>query len=40
MPGTSLTINGVRREVEAPGSTPLLYVLRSDLELNGPQFSV
>jgi isoquinoline 1-oxidoreductase alpha subunit len=34
----TLTVNGVRREVEAPDDTPLLYVLRNDLELTGPQF--
>jgi isoquinoline 1-oxidoreductase alpha subunit len=31
-------VNGVRREVQAPADTPLLYVLRNDLELSGPQF--
>lgn len=35
---TSLTVNGVKREVAAPADTPLLYVLRNDLELSGPQF--
>jgi aerobic-type carbon monoxide dehydrogenase small subunit (CoxS/CutS family) len=34
----TLNVNGVRREVQAPGDTPLLYVLRNDLELRGPQF--
>ncbi len=34
----TLTVNGVRREIQAPGDTPLLYVLRNDLELTGPQF--
>jgi isoquinoline 1-oxidoreductase alpha subunit len=34
----TLTVNGVRREVEAPDDTPLLYVLRNDLQLSGPQF--
>ena len=29
---------GSRREIQAPGDTPLLYVLRNDLELSGPQF--
>jgi len=38
MPGIAFTINGSRREVQAPGDTPLLYVLRNDLELSGPQF--
>jgi isoquinoline 1-oxidoreductase alpha subunit len=31
-------VNGARREVQAPGDTPLLYVLRNDLQLSGPQF--
>jgi aerobic-type carbon monoxide dehydrogenase small subunit (CoxS/CutS family) len=34
----TLTVNGVRREVQAPDDTPLLYVLRNDLRLIGPQF--
>lgn len=34
----TLVVNGVRREVQAPTETPLLYVLRNDLELSGPQF--
>src|SRR5271156_3812875 len=34
----TITVNGVRREVQAPPNTPLLYVLRNDLELSGPQF--
>lgn len=38
MAGTSFTVNGVRREVQAPTDTPLLYVLRNELELSGPQF--
>ena len=38
MPGIIFTVNGTRREVQAPGDTPLLYVLRNDLELSGPQF--
>jgi aerobic-type carbon monoxide dehydrogenase small subunit (CoxS/CutS family) len=38
MPGIALTVNGARREVEVAGDTPLLYVLRNDLELSGPQF--
>ena len=33
-----LNVNGARREVQAPDDTPLLYVLRNDLELTGPQF--
>ena len=35
---TTIVVNGVKREVEAPSDTPLLYVLRNDLELSGPQF--
>ena len=35
---TTVVVNGVRREVQAPADTPLLYVLRNDLELTGPQF--
>ena len=38
MPGTSVTINGVKREIASPADTPLLYVLRNELELSGPQF--
>jgi len=34
----TLNVNGVRREVKAPDDTPLLYVLRNELELIGPQF--
>jgi len=34
----TLNVNGVRHEVQAPGETPLLYVLRNDLHLIGPQF--
>ncbi len=34
----TLTVNGERREVQAPADTPLLYVLRNDLQLIGPQF--
>jgi nicotinate dehydrogenase subunit A len=35
---TSLKVNGVSRSVTADPDTPLLYVLRNDLELNGPKF--
>jgi isoquinoline 1-oxidoreductase alpha subunit len=35
---TGFVVNGVKREIEAPADTPLLYVLRNDLELSGPQF--
>ena len=34
----SFTVNGARREVDAPADTPLLYVLRNDLEIGSPQF--
>ena len=34
----TILVNGVKREVQAPSDTPLLYVLRNDLELSGPQF--
>ena len=34
----TITVNGVRREVRASGDTTLLYVLRNDLLLTGPQF--
>ena len=35
---TAIVVNGVTREVQAPADTPLLYVLRNDLELSSPQF--
>src|SRR5258705_6500046 len=38
MPSITFIVNGDRREVDVPGDTPLLYVLRNDLELSGPQF--
>jgi isoquinoline 1-oxidoreductase alpha subunit len=34
----TIVVNGVGREVQSPADTPLLYVLRNDLELSGPQF--
>src|SRR5687768_14111838 len=34
----SITVNGKRRSTEAASSTPLLYVLRNELELRGPKF--
>jgi nicotinate dehydrogenase subunit A len=34
----SLRVNGVTRSVRAEPDTPLLYVLRNDLELNGARF--
>jgi aerobic-type carbon monoxide dehydrogenase small subunit (CoxS/CutS family) len=30
---TAIVVNGVKRDVQAPVDTPLLYVLRNDLEL-------
>lgn len=33
-----LQVNGKEFETEAPPDTPLLYVLRNELELNGPKF--
>src|SRR6266571_9510918 len=34
----TMVVNGDRREILAPTDTPLLYVLRNDLQLTGPQF--
>ena len=34
----TLNVNGVSRSVPAEPDTPLLYVLRNDLELNGAKF--
>jgi aerobic-type carbon monoxide dehydrogenase small subunit (CoxS/CutS family) len=34
----TIVVNGVRRDIQAPTDTPLLYVLRNELELSGPQF--
>jgi len=34
----TMVVNGVRRELQTPADTLLLYVLRNDLELSGPQF--
>ena len=39
MPQTyRLNVNGSAQEVLVEAGTPLLYVLRNDLELNGPKF--
>jgi aerobic-type carbon monoxide dehydrogenase small subunit (CoxS/CutS family) len=38
MPGISVVVNGVKRDIRSPADTPLLYVLRNELELSGPQF--
>jgi aerobic-type carbon monoxide dehydrogenase small subunit (CoxS/CutS family) len=35
---TTILVNGAKREVQAPSDTPLLYVLRNDLEISSPQF--
>jgi isoquinoline 1-oxidoreductase alpha subunit len=34
----TITVNGRAREVQSPGDTPLLYVLRNELDVNSPQF--
>jgi nicotinate dehydrogenase subunit A len=34
----ALEVNGKSHEIDADPSTPLLYVLRNDLELHGPKF--
>ncbi len=34
----SITVNGKHHEVTAASDTPLLYVLRNELGLNGPKF--
>ncbi len=38
MPDYNLRVNGASRTVRADADTPLLYVLRNDLELNGPKY--
>jgi nicotinate dehydrogenase subunit A len=38
MPKMSLRVNGKTRVVDTEPDVPLLYVLRNDLELNGPKF--
>jgi nicotinate dehydrogenase subunit A len=39
MPSTTrLTVNGTARDIDAAPETPLLYVLRNDLALNGPKY--
>ena len=37
-PAIRLTVNGKSHDVPAAGDTALLYVLRNDLELNGPKY--
>lgn len=34
----TITVNGKKREVNSPDSTPLLYVLRDELGVDSPQF--
>ncbi len=34
----TITVNGAQHEVTAEPDTPLLYVLRNDLQLHGPKF--
>ena len=34
----TITVNGQRRDVQSPGDTPLLYVLRNELDVMSPQF--
>jgi nicotinate dehydrogenase subunit A len=34
----AIRVNGQRHEVQAAPDTPLLYVLRNELQLNGPKF--
>ena len=38
MADITLRVNGETRQVQTEADTPLLYVLRNDLELNGPKF--
>lgn len=34
----AFAVNGAEHRLDLPGDTPLLYVLRNDLALNGPKF--
>jgi nicotinate dehydrogenase subunit A len=38
MASITLIVNGKSRTIDADPTTPLLYILRNDLELNGPRF--
>jgi aerobic-type carbon monoxide dehydrogenase small subunit (CoxS/CutS family) len=38
MANISLRVNGETREIDVEPATPLLYVLRNDLDLRGPRF--
>jgi nicotinate dehydrogenase subunit A len=35
---TQITVNNMQQSVSASADTPLLYVLRNELQLNGPRF--
>jgi isoquinoline 1-oxidoreductase alpha subunit len=34
----TITVNGKNRDIQSPANTPLLYVLRNELDLTSPQF--
>ena len=34
----AITVNGTQRDVQSPADTPLLYVLRNELDVTSPQF--
>ncbi len=36
--GLTITVNGSRHQVQATPDTPLLYVLRNEMQLKGPRF--
>jgi nicotinate dehydrogenase subunit A len=38
MPKYAIKVNGKTQTVQADADTPLLYILRDNLELNGPKF--
>jgi aerobic-type carbon monoxide dehydrogenase small subunit (CoxS/CutS family) len=38
MANVNLTVNGRRHTVDVDPATPLLYILRNDLDLHGPRF--
>ena len=38
MPNYALKVNGATRNANVEPDTPLLYILRNDLELSGPRF--
>ncbi|HTH99307.1 MAG TPA: 2Fe-2S iron-sulfur cluster-binding protein, partial [Acidisoma sp.] len=38
MRAITLRVNGLRHEVRADPETPLLFILRNDLALNGPKY--